>query len=115
MREIKFRAWDNLLRRMMANVERAVEMSKRPEFEVMQYTGLKDKQGVEIFEGDIVRLNAGNFEVCLLEGCWYLRRKFDKGVSFGRLYETWTECAKEGLPYEVIGNIYENPELLEAR
>lgn len=80
-----------------------------------QFTGLEDKDGKEIYEGDIIRTKEGNFEVCFLEYCWYLRRVFNTGISFGRLNEVWTEAVKKGLPFEVISNICENPELFEKK
>jgi len=139
MREIKFRAWDKKTQSIRFVVKAIFafgdasplavivydfgkppkidykELLCKQECELMQYTGLKDKNGKEIWEGDIVKVEEGNFEVCFLEGCWYLRRKFDGGLSFGRLNETWTEAAKKKLSFEVIGNIYENPELLEGK
>lgn len=118
MRELKFRAWDTKARRMFAPFELKQKLNQRlGTFPVstilLQYTGLKDKRGQEIYEGDIVHTEDSNFEVCFLENCWYLRRKFDGGVSFGRLNETWIEAVTKNLPYEVIGNIWESPELLK--
>ncbi len=80
-----------------------------------QYTGLKDENGKEIYDGDVVNIEEGNFEVCFLEQCWYLRGVSPTSLSFGRLYETWNEARKKNLPYEVIGNIYENKELLKEK
>ncbi|CKG55015.1 TPA: hypothetical protein VVJ07_001335 [Streptococcus pneumoniae] len=91
------------------------------EIELMQSTGLKDKNGKEIFEGDIVRTTrflgradeiGGFYEyekdyvgvVKVLEGSWVI----DTGSVAVRL---WSEIDES----EVLGNIYENPELLEDK
>lgn len=76
-----------------------------------QYTGLKDMNGKEIYEGDILAYNLkNNIKTCLGE------------VRFGKaiFYVKWRECIyyRMDLEYwstrvEVIGNIYENAELLE--
>lgn len=85
---------------------------------IMQYTGLKDKDGKEIYEGDIVSLKY-----------LYDKRTTDKGqvvwredkASFGlkslkgltnEVYELYQVTAEHNL--EIIGNIYENPELLKG-
>ncbi|MDG7832197.1 YopX family protein [Streptococcus pneumoniae] len=90
------------------------------EIELMQSTGLKDKNGKEIFEGDIVRTTrflgradeiGGFYEydkefigiVKQLEGSWVI----DTGSDAVCL---WTEIEEN----EIIGNVYENPELLEV-
>ena len=68
MREIKFRAWHKNLHIMLPCGEIAAEVNpydqivlpdilKRDCYELMQYTGLKDKNGTEIYEGDVVRSN----------------------------------------------------------
>ena len=74
----------------------------------LQYTGLKDKNGVEIYEGDIIKVNGNLYEV------WHSGLAFgliDKNKDF---FEYMCQlCDMNGKVYEVIGNIYENPELLE--
>lgn len=83
------------------------------EYEVLMYTGLKDKNGKEIYEGDIVKytseLENGIFEVkygnCRFYGLW-IEANF-MGITTDLFY---LGCSNE---LEVIGNIYENPELLE--
>ena len=80
------------------------------DFELMQSTGLKDKDGTEIYEGDIVRYNRGvsysvekfPYSVKYIEGTFVLEHGFIQHNLFKNLeYVT------------VIGNVYENPELLE--
>ena len=91
------------------------------EIEPMQSTGLKDKNGKEIFEGDIVKRYRSPFfkaeweyqieTVVKREACLVLGKKFGKNfatISFGLPF------TKNDL-LEVIGNIYENPELLEVK
>ena len=115
IREIKFRAWIiskkelvdwNKLNDMMSQ-EIPIFDQQQQEIELMQYTGLTDKNGKDIYEGDIV------IQVGLeLEVKW---DDFDSGFVF----EDWTGSQmimspKIALDYEVIGNIYENPELIKV-
>ena len=83
---------------------------------LMQSTGTKDKNGVEIYEGDILKLHA--IFLAPDDKIGYLEYSPKYGYSIilegNRLYrqEYWASTNK--LNYEVIGNIYENPELIEV-
>jgi len=80
---------------------------------VMQYTGLKDKNGNDIYEGDILRWrDSRNLEVKWGTVGWVLYGDLFK--KFGLEADSCNEFNTSGyLPYsEIIGNVYENPELL---
>ncbi|MGF1993009.1 YopX family protein [Enterococcus casseliflavus] len=79
---------------------------------LMQSTGLKDKNDVEVFQGDIVRCSRG----CPHEVFWL---KEYAGMYVGGMPAWYLSGLSEGYAWsgeeEVIGNIYENPELLEEK
>ena len=132
-REIKFRAWVNgflpaqsgmfygldLYRNTISggydrigvwrNNNRYHFKSEEEPFELMQYTGLKDKNGVEIYEGDILRIGSSLIEEVKWVGVgdWVGAKQPMVGfISYETIYPK---------PIEVIGNIYENPELLRSQ
>lgn len=141
MREIKFRAWDKNKKEMcivdrltfMFETEIGImaevidgdpknpdwrRMAMPEEFELMQFTGLLAKNGKEIYEGDILKRFAEvnedygydlvkvqwNNDRCY----WELERANDHAHYWGYISGSH---AREGR-YEVVGNIYENPDLL---
>lgn len=136
MREIKFRAWDKKEKKMLNDseldgwdlhlynldsscgfhLENEYGDTNLNELELMQYTGLKDKNGKEIYEGDIICIkNQHQKENC--SGLPHNQNYFHNEVKY--------EIDSAGFPAlmdgdggtvyqkEIIGNIYENPELLK--
>ena len=87
---------------------------------LMQSTGLKDKNGVEIFEGDVVKVSVHNgFDYLDDEVCSVQQSRFHSGLvcinpNNDMECRIFNQDVLEDYQYEVIGNIYENPELLEA-
>ena len=125
MREIKFRAWDKVNQHMVyQGWHREVFHTISDIFaygdnvNLMQLTGLKDKNGVEIYEGDILK------ETCYVEPGYSVGESFTK-VEYGDIQfsstKGWNLIHVKGLDgfylsfshCEVIGNIYENKELLD--
>jgi len=90
-----------------------VDGSEETGWVLMQFTGLLDKQGKEIYEGDIVRYvneyldHPIDFNVVFYDGQFCQDKSADKRYTPDIWYD-WNMV-------EVIGNIYENPELLEAK
>lgn len=85
---------------------------------VGQYTGLKDKNGKRIFEGDIVRASRGKDIdidigcICYMEKCGVWVINYDN-ISCNRMFDISTST-DSNVWMEVIGNIYDNPELMEV-
>jgi hypothetical protein len=117
VREIKYRAWEKSLKQMipvdnidfekrMINTESAWRMFD--EIQLMQYTGIKDKNDKEIYEGDVIHCDG----YLNLYAVWD-----EENARFAFLCTDWV--VTQGQPirphissYYIIGNIYENPELI---
>ncbi len=112
MREIKFRGWNKVHKHMTYDLCSS-EQRHTLVWELMQYTGLKDKNGTEIYEGDICEYEDGEYSFIAIVEPDYVNW-FLKGVSPKDNFNIngFHDCGKSWL--EIIGNIYENPELLEG-
>ena len=112
MREIKFRAWQD--NQMLTQPMSGVYAAKRffgmlyEDTELMQYTGLKDKNGVEIYEGDVVEWEDRTADDMYGGDVIYPNEAVEfKGAAF------YPVSMMPGEEFEVIGNIYENKQLLD--
>lgn len=89
-----------------------LDYKNKESFEIMQYTGLKDKNGKEIYEGDIVAVSeeygghAYKPLVVDFKGCCFVLRRLNYLADFNPMYNYDFKQV-----YEIIGNIYENPEI----
>lgn len=88
---------------------------------VGQFTGLLDKNGMEIYEDDIVHYSDTmgmefNASIIFQDGIFGFRQKYSRGMSTLHKHETYNDgycTVKIQITYEVIGNVYDNPELLK--
>jgi uncharacterized phage protein (TIGR01671 family) len=125
-RYIKFRAWDGkhiylpdsnfFYITNSGDALRAIDSTAMPWMTLMQYTGLKDKNGAEIYEGDICKFLNPDSDDVEVSPIIFSRGQFTTNWSsqgLGRLFSIYHNDDGNG-GVEVIGNIYENPELLKV-
>lgn len=112
----KYRAWDketetmNGMAEIYRNRNQEIELHPRDEnIILMQSTGLLDKNGKEIFEGDILGTKDG-----LLNGVVEYRSDLGMWTNSLIRYNNFERLCSIARDREIIGNIYENPELLEV-
>jgi hypothetical protein len=112
-RLFKFRAWD-VIDKEFINIDNIPlkELQQLFRTEVMQFTGLKDKKGTEIYEGDILQFITNGFDAetfittIIFDKCSFKLQNNRSLFYFGQSDFTKVDDAI------VIGNIFENPELL---
>lgn len=122
MREHKYRAWDKKQKKWLGvNLHMSVtdgclwwqfgygceilSAEERENIELVEDTGLKDENGKEIYEGDILRIFDRNYEVKIIETDSKMYIEYGYPDEHNGPCNFWSE---------IIGNIYENPELMEA-
>ncbi|MGE1044064.1 YopX family protein [Bacillus wiedmannii] len=128
MDDIKFRAWDKVMGKMyevgfidfakeraqlahiVDGICYAVYISPLKDVELLQYTGLKDKNGKEVYEGDILKEKDIITEVVFHNYHWK-----EKLISSPRNHLKNYFPFRDTMPFtaEVLGNIYDNPDLLK--
>jgi len=115
MREIKFRAFGSQGQGMFPvtgidfddmSVNRGLT-----DCILMQYTGLKDKNGVEIYEEDVVEQGFLKGKVTFEKGAFGIRESEHNWMSFSEHENEHSNYIKD---WEILGNLYENPELIET-
>ena len=141
MREIKFRAWDKKYNMMIqaesfqrdqmwiSGIGEVFEIGEwsdyggggkteddcSDQYILMQYTGLKDKNGKEIYEGDIISTDLDRpFNIVVFRNGAFMFQCHDNGKDYYDYMFSVDEESDRWEYGEVIGNVYENPELLKG-
>lgn len=123
-REIKFRTYDSYKKKMffefhLTSMGIAWRSNEDPEENypeaitgpVMQFTGLKDKKGVDIYDGDIIDISNGELFIVYWDNKYdFCFKKSDTNTGY---YKTYRGATRDD-GWTVIGNIYQHPELLNT-
>lgn len=134
MRELKYRAWDTVNKRMIYGHffidsegtiwhdqdPNGLDMSGRRKIvittglRIMDYIGLKDKEGLSIAEGDII--SAPHFPKTLIIGYCQESASYgaciDETMLIDKMYWFYNDIVLDQDDWYIIGNIYENPDLI---
>lgn len=126
MRELKFRVWSEEDREYRTDCDvfrlfhgktgcpATIYSDEGDRFDIEQYTGLKDKNGKEIYDGDIL---GGIWESGFISWCEKCKQFQYHSAGIGCMACSgdvhWCEIVEDDGKLEIIGNIHENPELLE--
>jgi len=117
MRQLKFRAYNRSAEVWVENLsEQEIGYLEIPSIytKIMQFTGLLDKNGVEIYEGDVVsHSQAGALTIQYIQNKCKFEAVKVRDDSLSVMYNLTRNMATKRL--EIIGNIYQNPELLEEK
>ena len=123
-REIKFRAWDVTDQVMIPadrlkfdSIEPLVDQFKcHAWMKFMQFTGLRDSEGREIYEGDILKMNGGADDIYGVVGfefgCYVFEAPWIKKGKYYPELKMYTDVPDEIVNVFVAGNIHEHPHLL---
>ena len=131
-RPIKFRAWDKRGKQMILTIsqlhlesgmivghcgkDETWVLNDKNQYTLMQYTGLIDKNGKEIYEGDVVKIDCGYSGDRFYKECIAIIKYDAPGFYTHNIKEkdgvVWQDACHYFEDFEIIGNIWENPELI---